>query len=180
MDWVGRVFAAVPLPGETRAALAERTAGLSIPGKVIPPQNWHLTLRFLGRLDRAGYDRFLHGMAGVEEVETFRIRLGSLGGFPRPKKATVVWVRVEQGEEGLALLNQVCEEAAQGIGLPGEERPFHPHLTLARVRPPADISDLTEVTVDLAWRCDRVVVYQSHLGPGGARYEPLETFSLSR
>lgn len=180
VDRVGRVFAAVPLPTEIRAALADRTAGLHIPGRKVPPENWHLTLRFLGWIDQTEYERFLHGMADVEEVGAFRVHLGALGGFPKPRRATVVWVGVEQGSEGLERLNRVCEQAAQGIGLDAEERPYRPHLTLARVHPPADISDLVEVDVDIGWRCDQVVVYRSHLGRGGARYEPLETFPLSR
>ena len=56
-----RVFAGVPLPIETRVALAERIGHLDIPGKIAPAENWHLTLRFLGSVDQVTYERFLAG-----------------------------------------------------------------------------------------------------------------------
>ena len=174
MDSLGRIFAAVPLPPPVGMALAGSLAPHPIPGRLAPPENWHITLRFLGRVDQVTYERFLSALE-VEGCEPFRVRLGGIGAFPNPRRATVIWVGVEEGDSGLAALNEITEEAAQRAGLEAEERPFHPHLTLSRVRPPADIRDLEGVTVDLGWRCDRVVVYRSHTGRGGARYEPLET-----
>lgn len=160
-------------------ALTDRIEGLGIPGKVAPPENWHITLRFLGTIDGVTHDRFVAGMSSVEDEEAFRIRLTGFGAFPRARKASVVWAGVGDGNEGLGRLNQIAEEAAQSAGLKPEERPYHPHLTFSRVRPPADASHLLEESLDLTWRCDRVIVYQSRLGGGPARYEPLETFSLS-
>jgi 2'-5' RNA ligase len=78
----------------------------------------------------------------------------------------------------LGLLSEHAEESAQGAGLAPEERPFHPHLTLARIRPPVDVRGLLDEELDLSWPCDRVVVYRSHLGRGGARYEPLDSVDL--
>jgi len=76
----------------------------------------------------------------------------------------------------------VAEEAAQSAGFGPEDRLFRAHLTLSRVRPAEDVSGLLETFADagVGWRCRSVVVYRSHLGRGGARYEPLETFPLTR
>lgn len=180
VETVGRLFAAAPVPVEVRHALAERAGGLRIPGKVAPPQNWHITLRFLGVMDQVAFDRFLAALAGIEGTTPFHIRLDHFGAFPRPSRATVVWVGVGEGAKGLTHLNEEAEAAAVGAGLPPEERPFHPHLTLSRVRPPADARHLLDEAIELRWRCDSVVVYRSHLGGGPARYEPLETFDFSR
>lgn len=173
-----RVFAGVPLPVETRLALADGIAGHEIPGKIAPPENWHVTLRFLGKIDQVAFERFLSGLEDLTAESSFNIDLGGFGAFPSMRKATVVWLGVRKGEGQLAKLNQITEEAALGAGLPAEERPFHAHLTLSRVRPPADVRDLAAEAVDLGWFCDRVVVFRSHLGGGPARYEPLETFAL--
>lgn len=170
----------MPLAPDTRMTLASDLSGLSIPGRLVPPENWHVTLRFLGSVDMVTYDRFLHGLGSLSAVKAFPARLDHLGGFPNPRRATVVWVGVGEGAEQLVGLNQITEEAAQEAGLDAEERPYRPHLTLARVRPPKDIRALTEVELDLGWKCREVVVYRSHLGRGGARYEPLETFPLFR
>ena len=175
---LGRVFAAVPLPPEIRMALADRTSVLGIPGRLVPPENWHLTLRFLGIVDEVTYERFLAGMNEIEDMSRFPIRLGSLGGFPNERKATVLWADVIEGVETLARLNEIAEEAARAAGLDPEERPYQPHLTLSRIRPPQDIGALTTETFDLRWSCREIVVYQSELGEGGVIYEPLETFTL--
>ena len=158
-------------------ALADALGLVAIPGRVAPPENWHITLRFLGTVDQVTYQRFLAGL-DVEERAPFRVQLGGLGAFPNARRATVVWVGIEKGGAQLAALNAVAEEAARMAGLEPEERPFHAHLTLARVRPPADVRDLEGWMVDLGWHCDRIIVYRSRPGRGGVRYEPLETVRL--
>lgn len=174
---VGRVFLAAPLPPEIRFALAERVAEMPIPGKVGPAENWHITLRFLDTVDRVTYERFLAGMDPVAET-SFGIRLRGFGAFPNARKATVFWAGVADGAAQLAMINEQAEEAALGAGLLPEERPFHPHLTLARVRPPADVRGLVAEELSLSWRCERLIVYRSHLGRGSARYEALDTLDL--
>ena len=177
-----RLFVAVPLPGEVRAALAERLDGVPMPGKVVPPQNWHLTLRFLGEVDEVGYERLLAALDISDLGNTFRVSLGAMGAFPRSRKATVVWLAVTDGVARLEELAEETDEAALAAGFESEERPFRAHLTLSRVRPQEDVSTLVDSVPDvgLDWRCEEIVVYQSHTGRGGARYEALETFSLNR
>lgn len=178
VERLGRVFAAVPLPPELREALAEDLTGLAIPGRLVPAENWHLTIRFLGTVETTTFERFLSRL-DLEDESQFRIRLGRIGAFPNPRRATVVWIGVEEGATELVHLAEIAEEAAQVAGVEAEERPFHPHLTISRVRPPSNVGELTDHRVDLSWRCDRVVVYRSHLGRGGARYEPLESIRLT-
>jgi len=178
VETLGRVFAAAPLPAEIRLALAAHTASMEIPGKTVPPENWHVTLRYLGRIDRIGFERFLHGLSGVIDHEPFRIGIDGLGAFPNSRRATVVWAGISAGAERLSTLNQIAEGAAAGAGLAPEERPFHPHLTLSRVRPPEDVQALIGGGPRLNWVCDRVVVYESRQEKGGVRYDPLETIGL--
>jgi 2'-5' RNA ligase len=182
VDGIGRVFVAVSLPDEVRMALSDRLAQVTFPGRVTPPQNWHITFRFLGNIGAVVYERFLAGLDTSDLGDPFRVGLGSLGAFPGARKASVIWVGVSKGEERLRQLAEVCEEAAQTAGLSPNERPFHPHLSLSRVRPPQDARRLVDQVpaLGLEWHCKSVVVYRSHLGRDGARYEPLETLSLAR
>ena len=175
---VGRVFVAAPLPPEIRFALAERIAEMPIPGKVGPPENWHVTLRFLDTIDQVTYDRFLSELERIEEQFAFPISLHGFGAFPNPRKATVFWAGIGRGASDISVLNELTEDAAIASGLIPEERPFHPHLTLSRIRPPEDVRNLVDEAVDLGRRCDRIVVYRSHLGRGPARYEPLDSVDL--
>ena len=174
---VGRVFLAAPLPTEIRFALGERISEIPIPGKVTPPENWHLTLRFLDTVDRVTYERFLSGLDPLVE-SSFQLRLSGFGAFPNERKATVFWAGVGKGAEQLGMLNEQAEEAAVGAGLLPEERPFHPHLSLSRIRPHGDVREIIDEDLDLGWRCERLVMYRSHLGRGGARYEPLDALDL--
>lgn len=182
MDGIGRVFVAVSLPDEVRMALSDRLAQITLPGRVTPPQNWHITFRFLGDTGAVTYERFLAGLDASDLGDPFRVGLGGLGAFPGARKASVIWVGLSKGVERLRQLAEVCEEAAQAAGLSPNERPFHPHLSLSRVRPPQDVRRLVDQVpaVDIEWHCRSVVVYRSHLGRDGARYEPLETMPLAR
>jgi 2'-5' RNA ligase len=176
-----RIFVAVALPDEIRMALADRMDGVDLPGTVVPPANWHITLRFLGRTDEAGYDRLLASLDSADLGRPFQIGLGPMGAFPRPTMATVLWLGVERGQERLEEVAAEVEEAVEVAGFEPEDRPFRPHLTLSRIRPAEDVRELVESHDEAgpSWRCRSVVVYRSHLGRGGARYEPLETFRLS-
>jgi len=161
-------------------ALADRLGRIEIPGKIAPPENWHITLRFLGTVDDVSYERFLAALDTADLGMAFQIGLGNLGAFPGQSNATVIWMDVARGRERLQELADMAEEAAQSAGLVGEERPFRSHLTLSRVRPPQDVRRLVETTpaMGIGWRCESIVVYRSHLGRGGASYETLETLAL--
>jgi 2'-5' RNA ligase len=104
-----------------------------------------------------------------------------MGAFPRAKRATVLWLAVAKGQTRLEEVAAEVEEAVQAAGFPAEDRPFRAHLTLSRIRPPVDVTGPigSFPGASLGWRCRSVVVYRSHLGRGGARYEPLETFPLN-
>ena len=170
----GRLFVAVVPPAEVALALADRLDSLPIPGRRVPPTNWHVTLRFVGRVDAVTYDRWL---ASLEQVraEPLRVRLQGLGAFPKPRSATVVWVGVVA--PGIERLAALVEEATQDAGIPAEERPFRPHLTLTRVRPPVDARAVVvraDLGPGLTWRADTFSV----MAAAGTRYETYETFAF--
>jgi len=177
-----RLFVALPLTDEARHALAAIASdGLpEIPGRVVPPPNWHLTLRFVGDVDELGRDRLVGALGAAALGDAFSLRWGGLGAFPRAAKATVLWLGVAGGDVELRCLATSVEEAAQAAGLSPEERPFRSHLTLSRIRPPRDVTSLIEAApnVEIPMRADRITLYRSHLGRGGARYEALEEFPL--
>jgi len=176
-DLVGRLFLAAPLPADIRFVLSERIAEMPIPGRIAPPENWHITLRFLDTVDRVTYERFLNALDPISET-AFPVAFDGFGAFPNPRKATVFWAAIGRGESQLAMLNEEAEEAALAAGLSPEERPFHSHLTLSRIRPPVDVRDLLDEELVFSWRCERLIVYRSHLGRGGAHYEPIDSIDL--
>jgi 2'-5' RNA ligase len=182
---MGRLFVAVPLTDEVRAALAVHVMGAMgdrpLPGKPVPPPNWHVTLRFLGPCDDLAYDRLLGSLAQGDMGGPFSIAFGGLGAFPRPVRATVLWLAIEGGSDRLERLAAGAEHAAQEAGFAPEDRPFHPHLTLSRIRPHQDVRPVIDLVnrFPMLLPVDRIVVYRSHLGRGGVRYEELESLELT-
>ena len=180
MDSVGRIFVAAGFPPEVRLAVSEWVAGVGPPGVVVPPENLHLTFRFLGEIDETAFDRLAAGLDQARFPRPFPIRLGALGTFPNPKKATVLWVGFEEGVDQLSAIHGEVAEACEGAGFDADERPFRPHVTVSRIRPPADLRPLVDSTDPLGVRStiDEIVVLRSHLGQGTPRYELMERFPL--
>ena len=180
VESIGRIFVAVGLPPEVRMAIAEHLARRPLPGAPVPAGNFHLTLRFLGETAAVGFDRLLAALDETPLPPPFPLELGGLGAFPQPRKATVLWLGVTAGGEAVENLHLAVDDACAEAGLGREERPFRPHLTVSRMRPPVDVRSLIEHTpqFNLRSRVDAIAVLRSHLGGGAPRYELLETFPL--
>ncbi len=180
-----RLFLAVALDQETSNLLGSHLAanGLeSWPGRLVPPENWHITLRFLGWTSDLQRDQILRSLDERPLGTPFRIRFGGLGGFPKVRRATVTWIAVTVGGDELTDLAAACDDAAQAAGFESEERPFHAHLTLSRVRPPVDLRDRVEAFApfDVAMPVNAITLFESHLSSGGARYEAIDRIPLAQ
>lgn len=180
---MNRLFLGVDIDDATRGLLAvhlETHIGQELPGRSVPPRNWHMTLRFLGDSTPEQAERVIHNLATDSLAGAFTVRFGRLGAFPRPRRATVLWLGVGGETAGLAALASACEEAAVGAGFSAEERPFHSHLTLSRIRPPVDVFELVAAVpdFDVSVTVDEITMFATHLGRGGARYEAVERIAL--
>ncbi len=169
----GRAFVALVPPPEILAALADHLATATIPGRPVPARNWHVTLRFVGKVDEPTYERWLWALEQVEHPPT-RVRLTQMGAFPRAGKATVLWLGMES--KGLEALAASVEEATTVAGLPPEERPFRAHLTLSRLRPPQDVRGLVEQVppIEIGWKAEHFHV----MAAVGSSYQIFESFPL--
>ncbi len=177
-----RVFVAVPLDPGTRDLMALRIRSIlaEMPGRPVPPANWHLTLRFLGEVDEVAVDRLLAALDQAVLGSPFRVRWGALGAFPKPGRAGVLWVGVDGDGGALEALAGRVDEALGDAGFPPEDRPFRPHLTISRMRPEEDLRGVLGEAgaLDVAMAVDRVTVFQSRLGRGGAQYRVVAEFPL--
>ncbi|HEY7770673.1 RNA 2',3'-cyclic phosphodiesterase [Longimicrobium sp.] len=182
-DGSARLFVAVPMTDEARRAVQAhlRTAAPEgLPGRAVAADNWHLTLRFLGASTPAQRRGMADALAAAELGSAFAIRFGGLGAFPRPRSARVVWMGITEGVVRLQELAHIAEQAARTHGYAAEEKPYRPHLTLSRIQPNRDVSRLVESVpaLELEMPVREIVIYQSHLGGGPARYEAVERFPL--
>jgi RNA 2',3'-cyclic 3'-phosphodiesterase len=141
----------------------------------------HLTLAFLGDVSQ---DFIESAEARLVEVahqhQTFPAQLKGLGAFPSPSRARVVWIGTEQGKDEVCALQADVVKALRSAGYQPETRPFSPHLTIGRLRFPADVSKAVAVQFATeSFMIERVVLFRSVLGPAGPAYSVIAEFPLS-
>ena len=177
-----RAFFGLPLPDAQRAALAAFVAACAEAApqfRWTPAANLHLTVRFIGTVDRTLVEGIADRVA-VRAPSGFDLELGDLGTFKRGRMVRVVWLGLRSGLEPLARLAAEVEEECVNAGLTAEKRAFRAHLTLARARARdgAILPALPAAPKLEPWRADELVLYSSHLGRAGAVYEPLRLVKL--
>ena len=182
---VGRAFVAVRPPEAVLDAVEERVGEpLAASPLVLRPERrsqWHFTLVFLGAVARLEpvKDAVREAAAGSPP---FSLQVGGAGAFPNDRRARVVWLGAEEGAGGLIALNGALGKAFEALGYPREERAYHPHLTVARVKVPGPVLPLLEAIgagpVGPAWTVADVVLYESRAAPSGATYTVLGRFPL--
>ncbi|MGD9252699.1 MAG: RNA 2',3'-cyclic phosphodiesterase [Holophagae bacterium] len=181
-----RAFVALEIPEVVRAALGaalESIRGELPRARWTRPDGWHLTLKFLGEVERPT----LGDLVGELAVETagcrsVAVQLGSSGFFPRPARPRVAWVGGEAPDAPMAAA--AAERAAHSVGFGRGRRPWSLHLTVARLRwpwPESAVSAFLDWGRRLeleAFECREVVLFRSDLRPDGAVYTALERFPL--
>ncbi len=135
-----RLFVAIEIPSEIQLELERRTAALrsSLPGaRWVKPRAMHLTLAFLGDTDQQLLPE-LHRELGAAFAAGRRMTLniGAIGAFPPRGRKRVLWAGVEAAGDLGGLQAGVAEAVERAAGIEVERRPYHPHLTLARCKPP--------------------------------------------
>jgi len=175
-----RAFIALPIDGQVRERLAETQSriraaaeALGLRLKWVSPEQLHVNLKFLGDIDpeRAGLLSEAVRRCALAEAP-ISTRLGTLAAFGPPRRAKVLVVGVSDPEGRIGRLARALEQAAEGLGVAAERRPFVPHVTLGRLREPSDVTGLlakrfpTEQAVVLG----RIDLYESTLTPQGARH----------
>lgn len=198
-----RCFLAVNFPlvavrrmADEIAALRGPVAAAGLAVRWVPAANLHLTLKFLGPVRREAVEAITAALpAALRGLRTFELEARGLGAFPSNEAPRVLWIGVRAGEEpGLVALQQAVEQALAGLGFPLEERPYRPHITIGRVRPPgpgaaAPAAGSAGVGGVFAERGSRgygvarvgeVVVYDSRTLERGSEYHALARVPLGR
>jgi 2'-5' RNA ligase len=177
-----RLFVAVALPPGVRAAVAAACTGL---GRELPPARWvaeeqlHVTLWFLGETDAGRLEPVVASLrAALAEVAPFEAELGGGGCYPPRGPARVAWIGVLAPQAWQTLAAGV-RQAAASLGGPLDDRPFAPHVTVARPRspwPPAAAERWRRGTPQRLggpFPVASAALYRSELGRGGPRHDAL-------
>jgi RNA 2',3'-cyclic 3'-phosphodiesterase len=175
-----RLFTGLEIPAQTGLMLSMLRGGLR-GARWIDPENYHLTLRFIGDIDDRTADEVADALDRIRR-RPIEIRLSGLGSFGNGKPHAV-WARVEPTPE-LADLQAEQERILQRIGLPCERRKYTPHVTIARCR----TSSNEDVARWLAERGDfqappfvaaRFVLFSAKASVGGGPYLVEEAYPLA-
>lgn len=188
-----RLFVAVPIPSSVATAIGELVAvvrdELGPSGqrvRWVQMAGLHVTIRFLGPTPAANVETVAAAVerAALAGPGSFGVRVGSAGAFPEPQRPRALWIGIREGATELGLLSDAVTTELIAAGWALEQRPFRPHLTIARtdgVHVAAEAGErlvAAAADLDLAFEVDRVVLYRSHLGHGPARYEELRSVPL--
>ena len=187
-----RVFLGVELSSGIRDKLFSLQQQLK---NILPPINWvrpesiHLTLKFLGYVESSIIPQLLSVLEPIgKKQHVFSIDVHGLGVFPQVKHPRICWVGLTGNTQALQELVLEIEAALEPIGFPPEEKSYHLHLTLARIkRENATVgsallkSGILENDQHLGTlTIDRFTLFQSDLDSSGATYTPLRTVLLSK
>jgi 2'-5' RNA ligase len=177
-----RAFFGLPVPEPQREELARFVAACTQVApefRWTPRENLHLTVRFVGNVERTMVDALAAALA-QRPLAAFDLELGDIGTFGRGRAARVVWLGLLAGAEAATALAAMVEEECVRAGLPAESRPYQAHLTLARARARegSRLPDLPAMPRVAPWRAGELVLYSSRLARTGAVYEAIRALRL--
>ncbi len=175
-----RVFIALPIPVEISASILPLQRGIE-GARFSPPENFHITLRFLGDLNEDLIED-LDNELGEIEFPKFDLRLAGFDFFGGEKPHSLHAKLTESDE--LRALQQKCDDICNRLRLWGETKKFTPHLTIAYFPNHTQISQIMDFCARNAlfkskiWCADRFYLYASTLRNGPSHYEILAEYPL--
>jgi RNA 2',3'-cyclic 3'-phosphodiesterase len=183
-----RAFLAIELPEALRAGLArvqEELKRSRADVRWVTPGNIHLTLKFFGNVPDDEIDALAQAARGAAaETTPLQLQVTAVGAFPSPNAPRVVWLGLGGDLVPLTQLFYRLEKAFAALGYPPEGRAFNPHLTLGRVKSPANRDKLARMLEKLPpvdwppFTVKELTLFQSDLSPQGSKYTALEVIPL--
>ncbi len=182
-----RLFVALQIPSSVRENLADLLTSLravSPQTRWVRSENLHVTLKFIGEVPEAKLGVIRSALAAARSDQTVMLDFRGLGFFSTEKHPRVFWAGIE-ASPNLKLLAADIENAMEKVGIPREQRPFSPHLTLARFEPPRLAQQLRTAIQEHpardfgSLRTNQFHLIESKLKPSGAEYTTVESFSFA-
>ena len=187
-----RSFIAIELPEEAKEGLARLRKELERDEhkfvKWVDPGGIHLTLKFLGNIPSKRVTEITEAIKeAAQGISPFHLEISGLGAFPSIRQARVLWVGIGGEVDKLSRLQKNIDSALAALGFAKEERPFVPHLTLARIRegasPPerrsfGELVGSTTFEDKYHVEVEAIRLMRSQLTPAGAIYTCLSAVGL--
>lgn len=184
-----RLFIAIETPPEIRpqiGAIRDRLKSSSADVKWEPDDKLHATLKFLGNTDEKLLPEIVYYIEGVgRESACLSLKYAGVGCFPNRRAPRVIWVGTEDLKGSLNPLQQEIEAALLPLGFEREDRKFHAHVTLGRVKSEKRIQSLLRMMESTTFESQpveirEVALIKSELKPNGSVYTTLKTIPLCK
>lgn len=194
-----RLFVALDIDDSIRERIVRFVEGVhpfAPEARWVNPESMHVTLKFIGEQPDDAFDEIKEALSGIN-ASTINIDFRGYGFFPTSKSARVFWVGMQSGPE-LAALAAAVDQKLSALGIPKEDRPFSPHLTLARSAggsgsPRRNKTDRPNRTFQIlqnrlatlplpdfgTMTSREFFLYRSQLSPKGSKYTKLARFTLT-
>jgi RNA 2',3'-cyclic 3'-phosphodiesterase len=183
-----RLFVAVVPPPEVIADLStfvEPRRSVESVLRWSAEEAWHLTLAFMARVPEANYEELAERLeVAAAKRSPFQLQVDGAGAFPNPARAKVLWAGISGDTGELGRLSTGSRNAANTAGVEVDGAQFRPHLTLARLNRPIDITKWLRIFDGYAgspWAVSEIELIESRPGQGtggGSRYQTREVFPL--
>jgi RNA 2',3'-cyclic 3'-phosphodiesterase len=178
-----RLFTAIEITPEILLRLERLQSSLRPEAfiKWSPLDNLHITTKFIGEWPESRLEELCASLKALAPREPFDVELKDLGWFPNERSPRVLWVGVH-GNGALEDLAHATEDCLIKIGIPKEERPFTPHLTLARIKHPVPLDRLRDRVREMrsvnlgAFTAARFALFRSDPGSNFSVYRKLRTY----
>ena len=177
-----RLFIAIEVPEEIKKELLKiQQQFYSSGAKLVKPEHMHLTMIFLGEVEKVWIKEISEICQKVAiNFQPFYIHLTGLGAFPKSHCPHTIWVGIEKSNQLILLQKEISWELIHKK-FKIEERPFAPHLTIARLKKPINIQEYLEknISIDLgSFQAKELVLFQSELFPEGPRHTAIKVFPI--
>lgn len=184
-----RIFCAINLPQIISERLMQHITAMrqTVPHNHVSwarESNIHLTIKFLGEILESSVERVsLAASRAIAGITPFNIEVGGTGAFPKRGPPKVLWIGVGDLCGQLEQLHKQLERECARAGFPKDERPFHPHLTVARLRRPQGARTLATTHQKLSFapvivKVSELHVIRSELNSEGSKYTVLSRHEL--
>jgi 2'-5' RNA ligase len=182
-----RLFVALEIPSEVRenlAAMVGTLRAISKEPRWVRPENLHVTLKFLGEVRETRLDAVRTALAQIRSDRPLTLEFRGLGFFPNEKHPRVFWAGIEASANLMKLAGDI-DGAMEKLGIQREQRPFSPHLTLARFErqgAPEKLRAAIAENVQRGFgtlRTREFHLIQTKLKPSGAEYTTLASFPFA-
>lgn len=180
-----RLFTAIELPPDMLLRLERLIIALRATAMInwSPLDNLHITTKFIGEWPASRLAELDGALRSVVRRTPFEIEIAELGWFPKERSPRVFWAGVHGGEP-LAELARATEHALESLGVPKEDRPFSPHLTLARIKHQVPLEALRRKVEDLGrvslgtFMATSFALYKSEPGSNASVYTKLHEYEF--